>query len=298
MPSSKGDQKAILTLLDVAGSCIVDVFYNHMYDRAIAVHEKTRRGLTECYRQAVTEYISESNSSRFYTMLLNSIHHYMRMSTIYNEISYSGCVTLLSSLFVPHMYVNSLTTDQRVDIVSLVLGNTIRLFGQEVLQQHISCIIDDHSDHINIEILQDSILKILLNERNVSYERFIHSQKTNQGEVVDRPTKSAKETPKVANKAMVKLADAFKKSVSERAALKKKNVALTKKNKALVKQFEELKQLCLNQFSTQKEQSKMIAELQEQLSAQADVKPSSQPAVGSIDDEDDDELFSVQYVEA
>lgn len=286
------DQKTILTLLDVFGSCITDVFYNHLYDRAVLVHEKTSTGITECYRQAISDYVNECSSPRFYTVLLNSLHHYLRMSTIYNAISYPDCVTLYSSLFVPQMYIASLTAEQKMNILSMIIGKSIRTFADEIMQEYIGCIIDDHNDPVNVEVLQDSILKIILHERDVSYERFISSQKP-QKKV---PPSSATVRPR----AMSKLTDAFKKSIAERVSLKKKNCHLIKKNKELVKQCSELKNMLLNQIIIQKDQSKIIDELKTRLCPSAPEQPVLEPKqiVVQEDEYNDDELFSVQYVES
>lgn len=275
------DEKTILSLLDVVGSCIVDILYNHMYDRAISIHEKTSTGLTECYRQSLNEYVNERTNPRFYTVLLNSIHHYTRMSTVYNEISYSECVNLYSLLFIPQMYHTSLTNEQKMNILTMLLGETIQEFVAEILHSHISCIIDDHNDSINIEILQDCVLKILLSKRDKTYERFIDSQKNEK-----RVVSNDKQRYNDKSEALIKLTDAFKKSVNERMNLKKKNTQLVKKNKLLVKQFEDLKKLFLSQLSVQKEQAALIKDLKKEL--QKTPEPEK---------EEDEELFSVQYVE-
>lgn len=290
---NNSDEKTVLTLLDVLGSCVVDIFYNHMYDRAIAIHEKTNAGLTECYRQSILNYLQESESPRFYSVLLNSLHHYVRMSTIYTDLSYPDCITLYSSMFVPKMYTTSLTTDQRVNILSLILRNSVQRFADEISSQHLGAIIDDHGDPVNVEILQDSILKILLDERDTNYDKFINAQKGGD------PPKA--ETPKKANPAMVKLTNAFKKSIGDRSALKKRNIELTKKNKMLTKQFVDLKAMFLEQISVQKAQTQIIDELKHAIEAQ----PMTRPIETSIDESmsvasshEDDELFSVQYVDS
>ncbi len=298
------DDKTILSLLDVSGSCIVDIFYNHLYDRAIAVHEKTSNGITECYRNAIASYVKERTTPRFYTVLLNSIHHYVRMSTIYNDISYTDCIFLYSSLFIPQMYANSLTNEQRINLLSMILGNVIQDFADEILQQHIAVIIDDHNDPINIEILQDSILKIMVNHRNNSYERFIKSQKEQTS--VKKSNVSKKSL--VQSKAINKLTDAYKKCVTDRVSLKKKNIVLQQRNKELTQQFNELKSLFLTQISAQKEQTKLIEQLKSQLElklAQRDsneLKNFEEPNILTTtypeDEEDDDQLFSVQYIES
>lgn len=300
------DQKTIITLLDVAGSCIVDIIYNHIYDRAIAVHEKTSTGITECYRRALSDYVNESNSPRFYSMLLNSIHHYTRMSTIYNDISYIDCVNFYASLFVPHMYMESLTSEQKVNILTMVLGNVVRGLVDEVIHEHMSCVIDEHNDPTNVEVLQDAVLQILLQERETSYNRFIKAQTDDQG-IKPKPKKVT-----INNKtsSLNKLTDAFKKSVSERMTLKKKNFQLIKKNKDIAKRFTEMKQLLLDQIDSNKTQQQKISELEDKLESLKKQFEANKPAedpptllsdmVDSISysQSEDEELFSVQYVEA
>lgn len=305
------DEKTVLSLLDVIGSCLVDIFYNHMYDRAIAVHEKTSRGLTECYREAIANYLGESKNPRFYCVLLNSIHHYVRMSTIYTDISYTECISMYAALFVPQMYANSLTTDQRVNLVSMILSNTVRALAKEVNQQHIGCIIDDHTDPTNIEILQDVVLKLLIQQRELSYDRFIQAQKKATTAAQQKDTRPEENV-------MVKLSAALKKFVAERSVLKDKNTALVAKNIALANQFNELKAMFLRQINVQKEQAKLIEELKKRLvtTETAPVNATTWSTTSNnsendnsdnenhkeqSDDENavpfDDELFSVEYVE-
>lgn len=210
------DEKTMMSMLDVIGSTVVDIFFNHLFDRSIATHEKTSRGIAECYRNSINEYLQESSSPKFYSILLNSIHHYTRMSTIYADMSYQDCITVYSSMFIPKMYVNSLTFEQRVNILSMILGNVVNTFGDEIIQSHIAVIVDDHGDPTNIEILQDCVLDILLNERDISYQKFIQSQKPTKKAAVVKVKSATQQKP------MLKLVDAYKKSVGERAMLKKR----------------------------------------------------------------------------
>lgn len=302
MMKKQCDERTLLTLLDVLGSCITDVFYNHLYDRAIAIHEKTKVSVTDAYRRTVSEYIAESDSPRFYTLLLNSLHHYVRMSTIYNDISYPDCITLYTGMFVPQMYMASLTSDQKVDILSMTLKHSVVSFAEDIINDHLSGIIDDHSDPINVEVLQDVILKILLRERDTSYQKFVQSQKPSE----PKPVKPVKATSKVQPQALAKLTTVFKKSVNERAALKKQNALLSKKNKMLASQFQELKSMFLTQIGVQKDQAKVIETLKKQLDRASSIEDESiqdesiQEKVNEQVDNgefDDSELFSVQYLE-
>lgn len=316
---NKCDEKTILTLLDVFGSCITDIFYNHLYDRAIAIRERSAsQSLTVCYRNVISEYLQESNTSKFYTMLFNSLHHYIRMSTVYSDISYSDCISLFVGMYVPHMYITSLTAEQKINILSNIMKKSISSFAVEILEEHISCIIDDHGDHTNIEVLQDSILKILLQERDRSYTTFVQSQqssskketgKERNGVTSDVQTQT--QAPPASTQTLVKLTNAFKKSLDERKALKKRNIQLTKKNKILISQFKELKSMFLVQINNQKKQSMLIDDLRTQaLNQQTELKSQKAPededvpveqefTMSDADDtmNDDDMMFSVQYIE-
>lgn len=293
---TRGDETTIRTLMDIAGSCVVDIFYNHLHDRAIAMHEKSGKSVTTCYREAIAAYVGESREPQFYTMLLNSIHHYTKMSTVYNTIAYSDCVTLYSSLFVPQIYMPSLTFEQRVNVLSMALGGAVRAFADEILQSHISIIIDDHADCFNIEFLQDEMLKCMLKERSRSYDIFLQSQKTTKS--TKEPTAKAastKPTVTAPSKAMRSLSEAFKKSIAEKSALKKKNAQLAK-------QFGELKQMLLSQLEIHKQQKLLIQQLKSQLDTEPDMPTvesgsatENRSPAGS--DYDNDELFSIQYVE-
>lgn len=288
------NENTVLTLLDVCGSCITDVMYNFLYDRAIAIHEKSGKGIADAYREVLREYVNESATPKFYSLLLNTMHHYVRISTIYQNISYPDCISLYAGLFVPHMYLPSLTSEQKLNILSMIIGNTVKEFVTEILGQYICCIIDDHQDPINVEILQDAVLKILIKERNVSYDRFIQSQKKPKKVSICEPQK----------KSLNKVSDAFKRAIADRALLKKKNSTLVKKNKLLATQFNELKALFLNQLSTQKNQTKLIQELKNDLIRNVNaVRVVPQPIVtepiasDSSDAIDDMFSISVEYVD-
>ncbi|KAG1683828.1 hypothetical protein DVH05_012779 [Phytophthora capsici] len=90
------------------------------------------------------------------------------MSTIYQNLSYSDSVALYAALFIPNMYVTlfisnmyvtSLTSEQKLNILSMVFGNSVRAFREEVVAHHIACIIGDHTNPVNMELLQKPSLQ-------------------------------------------------------------------------------------------------------------------------------------------
>lgn len=301
-------QKKVLSLLDVLGSTIVDIFYNHMYDRAIAMKERTEHNITACYKTAISEYVDTRASPEFYKTLINSIHHYTRVSTKFSDLSFVDCINLYSSLFIPEVYFRSLTEKQKHDMLSMVLRETIKSFSDQVLSDYLAVIIDEHDDPTNIPLLQDCILKELIKHRDHSYSRFINCEKK---PVIKKPTTGVKlETrtsvvaPK-AQKTLTKISKLYKKALDEKNRMKAKHIDLQVKYKSLVDQSKELQSMLLNQIKLYKDQEveldafkKSVANTtaQSSLGVNAQAPKSLSPNVSHADTfEYDDGLFAVEY---
>jgi hypothetical protein len=240
------NEKTIISLLDVFGSTLVDITYNHMFDRAIHMKDKTGNSLTECYKISIVNYLKESVTPQGYKMLLNTLHHYTRITTIHKNISLADCLNLYVRCFVPQMYVQSLNEQQKHDVLSLVFRTTIDEFCKEIFTEHLHMIIDEHLDPSNAAILQDTVLKILWTQRELSHQKFIDSQKKSQ---VKKESDSSNK-----HMAVVKLTQSYKKSVDECVSLKRKNNKLQKKIK-------ELQEMFLNHLSLFKVMQKELTDL-------------------------------------
>lgn len=311
-------QKKILSLLDVLGSTIVDIFYNHMYDRAISMKEKTENNITTCYCTAITEYVKTSDSPEFYKTLINSIHYYTRVSTIYSDLSFIDCINLYASLFIPEVYIQSLTEKQKHDILSMVLRDTIKSFSNELLSNYLSLIIDEHQDPTNISLLQDIILKELVKHRDVSYSRFIKCETPNKKQIEVNKTSPKKSIglPKIVKtqKTLTKLNRLYKQSLDDKNKLKSKNTELQNKYKSLVDQCKDLQSMLLSQIALYKDkevelniikkksnQSNNQRQLQESSSNNKTVSfdddhiSSIELSVNPADAPDYDGLFAVKY---
>lgn len=238
-------QNKIISLLDVLGSTIVDVFYNHMYDRAIAMKEKTEHNITDCYRSAIVDYVKSSNSSEFYKTLVHSIHYYTRISTVYSDLSFVDCLNMYSGLFVPEVYMQSLTEKQKHDILSMVLRESVRSFSNELLSTYLTLIIDEHQDPTNISVLQDVILRELLNHREQSYSKFIQCEQKKKATAKVIPIHKPKT-------ALTKLTKLYKDVIDEKTKLKQKYNQLQRKYKTSIAQSQELHGLLLTQIQLYK----------------------------------------------
>ncbi len=321
--SFKNDD-SVLTMLDICGSCITDIVYNGLFDKAIAIHEKNGIGIAEAYRQVLAFYVKESNTPKFYSEFLNMLYHYVRISTVFDTMSYPDCISTYAGFFVPRMYAASMTSEQKLNILTMVLGHTINEFITKINTEYISCIIDNHQDPINIEILQDAVLKIIITQRNKSYDKFIQSQADLKPVEAQKPSQPKCNKQVITNsKAMMRISTAFKKSIAKKTELEKKNKDLAAKNKQLSKQFMDLKELFLKHLNMQKEQNKTINDLKNQLLTQQrqpipEVNQETKSDKVSfkedgsqkehdkhvtiadtvaLDDNNIDDLFSVEYVE-
>lgn len=290
---NRQQQEKIISLLDVAGSTIVDIFYNHMYDRAIAMKEKTEHNITDCYRSSIIDYVKGNNTTDFYKVLMNSIHYYTKVSTVYHDISLVECIDLYASLFVPDVYLCSMTEKQKNDVLSMVLRETIGSFSAELLSTHLSMIIDEHQDETNVKILQDLVLKELIRHRDESYLKFIRCEKKL---VVPKPNKKVLVKSNKPQKALVKLTRLYKEAINDKVALKQKNTELQLKYKTMADQFKSLQTMLLNQIQLYKTKDSELVEYKKKSTvpmAPMNINTESNSVAKSSEFDD---LFNVQYI--
>jgi len=296
-------QKKILSLLDVVGSTIVDIFYNHMYDRAIALKEKTEQNITACYCSTITDYVKTKDTPEFYKTLINSIHYYTRVSTSYTQISFVDCINLYASLFIPDVYIRSLTEKQKHDVLSMVLRETVKSFADKLLADYLALIIDEHQDPSNISLLQDCILKELILHRDSSYKRFVSCEK-------DKPKRTGLRIKTIGNSAskmiktqkmLTKLNSLYRQALEDRTKLKTKNEDLQTKYKTLADQFKEMQTMMLNQIKLYRSQEDELIALKQ--SKVAPIKNDSLTLTDTttiantmVDSQDYGGLFNVQYM--
>ncbi len=292
-------QKKILSLLDVVGSTIVDIFYNHMYDRAIVLKEKTEQNITACYCSAITDYVKTKDTPEFYKTLINSIHYYTRVSTSYTQLSFVDCINLYASLFIPDVYIRSLTEKQKHDVLSMVLRETVKSFADKLLADYLALIIDEHQDPSNISLLQDCVLKELIQHRDSSYKRFVACEQDKPKRAGVRIKSTVNSTSKAVKtqKMLSKLNSLYRQAVEDRTKLKTKNEDLQTKYKALADQFKEMQTMMLNQIKLYRMQEDELMSLKQSSAAAKETKPIANTiADASVDNQDYGGLFSVQYV--
>ena len=247
MAESKVD-KQVLSLLDIIGSAIVDNFYNHLYDKAIALKEKTNKSITECYRGVVITYVKDNDSQQFFKKLIESIQFYTKITLMYDNISYIECISLYSKLFIPDQYFLSMTENQKNNILFMVLKSSIDIFTQNILSSYINLIIDEHNSD-NALFLQNLFLEILLAQRSQSYDKFI---KTEQTVYKAKGVKINTKKNKFKDQVMLKITNKYKKCIDDYKEMKHKYTDIKHKYNTLNQKSKEMQDMCLAQLNQAK----------------------------------------------
>jgi hypothetical protein len=245
-----GYQKETVSKLDIIGSYIVDLYYNRLYNKAINLKETSGKSITESYRYVVSTYINHIDTVDFYKTFLHGIYFYTTISTKYQNMTHKQCLDFFVTELVPTQYLNSMTEVQKNNVMFMILKNSLSKFTTSVLNKYISMIIDDHLDADNIPILQDEFLKIILIERDHTYNQFINTERKNIEKDDSHNIKLLKE--ELSNK-------------------KKLILSIDMKNKQLETIMNHHKQ-CINELKTHKakllKSNKMNKELKEMITIQ------------------------------
>jgi hypothetical protein len=141
----------------------------------------------------------------------------------------------------------------------MVLRNSIKVFSENLIEHHLSLIIDEHQDPTNLAVLQDSILKELVKNRDIIYNQFIQSSKQKKSsknfkkDKKDKKASSKRPVPKKTQTTLLKISNLYKKAVEERTTLKHKYTDLQHKYMDLSDKTKQLQETCIQQMKILKE---------------------------------------------
>ena len=91
-------------------------------------------------------------------------------------MTYNQCIHFLVSELVPNDLIDSIREQQKNNILHKTLTTCLNKFTNILLTKYLTLIIDNHSEECNIRILQDEFLDIILIEKNLIYNKFIHPE--------------------------------------------------------------------------------------------------------------------------
>ena len=179
-----------LSVFQLVGAYIVDIYYNHLYAEAIKFKNDGKvHSITEGYRHAAFAFVSAIDTkakanykAEYYTKLLQGINEYFICWTSFNSLTLSECIDKIVKEFVPDDYYNTLDKDQKRNILRIIITNTIREFTKVVISEYLANIIDNHEDVANVEALKEGVINIFIGERESMFHKFLDSRSNNPSE--------------------------------------------------------------------------------------------------------------------
>lgn len=176
-----------ISTYQVISAYFVDIYYNHLYTEAIKFKNSAKvKSITDGYRHAVFAFLSaiDSKSSTYnpkhYKHILISINNYFTTYTSFSTLTLSDCIDKITKEFIPVDYHNTLSKDHKRHLLRQTIVNVIRAFTKIVVTQFLTPIIDNHSDVSNIDAMKDSMVNLLLLERESLYNKFVNVQIGNE----------------------------------------------------------------------------------------------------------------------
>ena len=169
-----------ISTYQIVGAYFVDVYYNHLYTEAIKF--KTNGNVvsvTEGYRHATFAFLSaldikaKGYKKEHYNKLLQGINEYFVYWTTYSSLTLSDCIDKIVKEFVPADYFQSLTKEQKRNILRSILIDSIRDFTKVVIGEYLGAIIDNHDESANVEALKEKIVDIFIMRRETMFHKFL-----------------------------------------------------------------------------------------------------------------------------
>lgn len=169
-------QKKTIDTFEILAAYFVDIYYNHLYIEAKKLRTNNSVGsITEGYKHALNAFLQGVENPKFYKKTLVGIHSFF-IETGFNSISFTDCIERITGEFIPSDYYGSLTKQQKISILKLVLCQSNKAFIEKVVRKFLLLIIDNHNDADNIRVLQDEYIDIMMLERENMYHKFISTK--------------------------------------------------------------------------------------------------------------------------
>lgn len=178
-----------LSTLDTFGAYFVDRYFNSLYLMSCdSVSEGRNKNVTDAYRSNVIGYMNGIAKKTYYMTAVNQIHAFYQAKSGFSSIILSEFENRILSTFIPTEYYRSFTNDQKDKVLRDIIVKTANDLGVAVIGRNmLPKIIDDHTNPMLVEQLQDVTLDILLTQREAYFESFAKSvSDTNAGDKVSR----------------------------------------------------------------------------------------------------------------
>ena len=155
----------VLTIFECIATYFTDIFYNHLHKEAIVFKEDSNfpqiYSITEGYKHALRAYSGAINKSNYYKESIKGIVKQLQ-SEFGCMVSYRESISMIVNQFVPKSW--NVGSENESKILRRVFKRCAQYIIHEVAKSFIILIIDERNKK-TIEKLQDSFLRILLDQK-------------------------------------------------------------------------------------------------------------------------------------
>lgn len=163
----------------------VDLLYNHLYAQAIRFHRNRQTAtLLDGYKASLDAYIQaiNKNDKTLYVDIMQGIYQSF-VDYGYDGLTYKNCIDKIVREFVPKDYIDAMGTDDKGKIISTIIRNSSNIMVRNIVNNHLSAIIENYENIENTNIWQDEYIDILILEREKFYHEFINVKTSGGGRV-------------------------------------------------------------------------------------------------------------------
>jgi hypothetical protein len=166
--------KSMVFLNDIA-LYFAELFLTQLYKQAVDAKTSGQcESVTLGYREIMSRYNKlVSEKPEFYAKLLSDMNRTYTKKNKFHVFPLTEFIDLFVREFVPTDFFNSLNKDHKRKILNVVIIDSMRKYARCVSRDHFKMIIDDHDNPILVQTLQDTMLNILLHQKDKMYHRFM-----------------------------------------------------------------------------------------------------------------------------
>lgn len=177
-----------ISVYEIIGSYIVDVFYNHLYANAKQTHmlkhkSDSTRSLTDEYKTCLLIYYNGiTTDKKYYEQAVKGMLEHYRTFTKFTTISMRDFISEVVKQFVPEEHFAILTQAQTQFFLNKLIKSIVEKFIGRVSQiGMMMLIIDDHANVENPRVLIDAIVDIMIIEREELFNELISDNSGQNG---------------------------------------------------------------------------------------------------------------------
>ena len=189
---------------EIIGSYIANVYYNSIYSRAKQLFMQHKcESITEAYKTLIMGYLSQFKDPNQVKLTVNDLY---KSFTVYRKSlseSYKDWIDNVSKEFIPSDYWKSLSNDKKIFVIMTVFENSVKDFTKYIQSPRImNAIIDNHNDKNNVNILQNQLIHILIDQREMLYQSFVDqlTKTSASADVLSKVNKKLKDEIKLLTK--------------------------------------------------------------------------------------------------